>query len=122
MRGKDHLREMLGIQIIEVDDGHSKLTMKVTKDHTNGIGITHGAAIFALADCAFAEAANYEDKVGIAIQADIKFLKPSAEGDTLTAEANRVTEGKTFGFYDIRVKNNDKTIALFSGIAYKPQL
>lgn len=121
MKGKDHLREILGIQIVEVDDGQAKLSMKITKNHTNGIGITHGAAIFALADCAFAEAANYEDNVGIAIQADIKFLKPSSEGDTLTAEANRVSEGKTFGFYEIIVKNNEKTIALFSGVVYKPQ-
>ncbi len=121
MKGKDYLRELLGIQIVEVKDGYSKLIMKITKNHTNGIGITHGAAIFALADCAFAEAANYEDKVGIAIQADIKFLKPSSEGDTLTAEANRVSEGKTFGFYDIAVKNSEKTVALFSGVAYKVQ-
>jgi acyl-CoA thioesterase len=119
MKGTDNLREILGIQIIEVADGQAKLTMKITKNHTNGIGITHGAAIFAIADCAFAEAANYGDKVGIAIQADIKFLKPSFEGDTLTAEAKRVSEGKTFGFYDITIRNQEKTVALFSGVAYR---
>lgn len=121
MKGKDNLRENLGIRILETQDGYSKLTMKITKRLTNGLGIAHGAAVFALADCAFAEAANYEDKVGIAIQADIKFMKPSSEGDTLTAEAKRVSEGKTFGFYDIEVKNNERTVALFSGVAYKPQ-
>jgi len=119
MKGKDNLGELLGIHVLEVKDGFAKLTMRITKNHTNGVGITHGAAIFALADCAFAEAANFGDKVGIAIQAEIKFLKPSIEGDTLTAEATRISEGRTFGFYNIAVLKEQKTIAFFSGIAYK---
>jgi acyl-CoA thioesterase len=119
MKGKDIFREILGIQIIEVKDGYAKLTLKVTKEHTNALGAAHGGAIFALGDCAFAEASNYGDKVAVAIQVNINFLKPAFEGDTLTAEAVRVSDGKTLGLYHITISKQDKKIAFFSGLAFK---
>jgi len=93
--------------------------MKVTQDHTNFVGFTHGGAIFALADCAFAEAANFGDEQAVAVQVSINYLKPSSEGDTLTAEAVRVSDGKTFCLYNVSVRKEAKVVALFSGLAYK---
>ena len=119
MKGKDNFRELLGIQVLEVRDGYAKMSMKITENHLNFVGFTHGGAIFALADCAFAEAANSGDKLAVAIQADIKYLRPSSEGDVLTAEASRVSEGKTFSLYNIAVRKEEKTVAVFSGLAYK---
>jgi acyl-coenzyme A thioesterase PaaI-like protein len=49
----------------------------------------------------------------------INFLKPSVEGDTLTAETTRVSDGKTIGLYHVTVKKEDKTIAFFSELAFK---
>ena len=119
MKGNDNFRELLGIQSVEVKDGYAKMTMKVTKTHTNAHGFTHGGVIFSFADCAFAEASNYGDKVAVAVQVSINFLRPTTEGDILTAEATRVSDGKTFGVYSITVKKEEKTIALFNGLAYK---
>ncbi|MFB3888652.1 MAG: hydroxyphenylacetyl-CoA thioesterase PaaI [Candidatus Bathyarchaeia archaeon] len=121
MTGTDHFRKLLGVQILEVKDGYAKASMKVTKDHTNFHGFTHGGALFSLADCAFAEAVNFGGKKAVAVQVSINFLKPTAEGDTITAEAQRVNEGKTFGLYNITIRNEEKTVAVFSGLAYKPQ-
>ena len=119
MWGQDRFRELLGVQVLEVKDGYAKMSMKVTKDHTNFHGVTHGGAIFALADCAFAEAVNFGEKMAVAVQVSINFLRPSGEGDTLTAEAVRVSEGKTFGLYNITIRKEDKIVAVFSGLAYK---
>ena len=121
MRGKDNFRELLGIKVIEVRDGYAKLSLKTTKNLLNAVGVAHGGAIFALADCAFAEAANSGDKVAIAIQVDIKFVKPSVEGDVLTAEAVRVSQGKTLSLFQVTVSNQNNTIAFFSGLAYSKQ-
>src|SRR3972149_10068582 len=104
MKGKDNFRDLLGVQVLEVKDGYAKMSMKVTKDHTNFHGVTHGGAIFALADCAFAEAVNFGEKMAVAVQVSINFLRPSGEGDTLIAEAVRVSEGKTFGLYNITIR------------------
>jgi acyl-CoA thioesterase len=119
MKGKDNFAELLGIQQVEVKDGYAKLSLKVTKAQTNALGYTHGGVIFSFADCAFAEASNYGDKVAVAVQVSINFLRPTVEGDTLIAEATRISDGKTFGVYSITVKKEEKTVALFNGLAYK---
>jgi len=119
MKGTDYFAEVLGIKLLEAKDGYAKVSMKVEKNHTNALGFTHGGAIFSLADYAFAQACNYGDNVAVAVQVNINFLKPSIEGDTLTAEAVRVSDGKTMGLYQVTVNNQDKTIAFFSGLAFK---
>ena len=119
MKGTDCFAEALGIKIIETKDGYAKVTMKVEKMHTNALGFTHGGAIFSLADYAFAQACNFGDNVAVAVQVSINFLKPSVEGDTLVAEATRVSDGKTMGLYNVAVCNQSKQVAVFSGLAFK---
>jgi acyl-CoA thioesterase len=119
MRKKDYFRESLRIEVLEARDGYSKMSLKVSKEHTNFVGFTHGGVIFALADCAFAEAVNYGDKRAVAVQVNINFIKPSSEGDVLTAEATTISEGRTFALCKVTVRKRDKEVALFSGLAYK---
>jgi acyl-CoA thioesterase len=119
MKGKDLFAENLGIQVHETKDGYAKVSMTVKKTHTNALGYTHGGAIFSLADYAFAEACNYGDNVAVALQVNINFLKPSMEGDVLTATATRISNGKTTGLYHVIVTCKEKTVAFFSGVAYK---
>jgi acyl-CoA thioesterase len=119
MKGTDYFAEALGIKVLEAKDGHAKVSMKVEKTHTNALGFTHGGAIFSLADYAFAQACNFGDNVAVAVQVSINFLRPSVEGDILMAEAVRASDGKTMGLYHVTVKNKDKTVAFFSGLAFK---
>ena len=121
MKGNDQFRELLGIEVVEVREGYAKMTLKVVKQHTNFVGFTHGGAVFSLADCAFAEACNFGDNKAVAVQVSINYLKPSSEGDMLTAEASKVSEGKTFALYNVTVSKEDKLVATFSGLAYKLQ-
>ena len=119
MKNIDLFRKNLGINVIEVKEGYAKLSLKLTIDHTNSLGAAHGGAIFSLADCAFAEAANYGDTIGIAIQVSINYLRPASKGDVLVAEAIRVSDGKTLGLYHVTITKEKKKIAFFSGLAYK---
>lgn len=119
MKGTDHFAEALGIKVLETKDGYSKVTMTVQKSHINALGFTHGGAIFSLADYAFAQACNYGDNIAVAVQVDIKFLRPTLEGDCLTAEATRVSDGKSTGLYHVAVRKDDKLVAFFSGLAFK---
>jgi acyl-CoA thioesterase len=119
MKGTDCFAEALGMKVVEAKDGYAKVTMKVEKIHLNALGFTHGGAIFSLADYAFAHACNFGDNVAVAVQVSINFLKPSVEGDTLTAEATRVSDGKTMGLYHVTVKKEEKIVADFSGLAFK---
>ncbi len=108
MRGNDYFRELLGIKVLEAKDGYSKMSLKISREHTNFVGFAHGGVIFALADCAFAEAVNFGDKQAVAVQVSINYLRPSSEGDVLTAEATTVSEGKTFVLCNITVKKENK--------------
>jgi acyl-CoA thioesterase len=119
MKGTDHYAELLGIQVLETKDGYCKVTMKVKKNHTNAYGFTHGGVVFSVADYAFAQACNFGDNVAVALQVSINFLKPTIEGDVLTAEAVRMSDGKTTGLYQVTIRKEEKTVAFFSGVAYK---
>jgi acyl-CoA thioesterase len=117
MRGTDHFAELLGVKVLEVKSGYAKLSLKITKNHLNFSGFAHGGVIFALADCAFAEASNF-DRQAVAVQVNINYIRPGVEGDTLTAEASRVSEGKTFSLFKVTVTKEEKQVALFSGLVY----
>ena len=119
MKGTDYFAETLSMKVLEAKDGYAKVSMKIKKIHTNALGFTHGGAIFSLADYAFAQACNFGDNVAVAVQVSINFLKPSVEDDTLTAEVSRVSDGKTMGLYQVTVRKEDKTVALFTGLAFK---
>jgi len=119
MKGIDKFSELLGIKLVEVKDGYAKVTMKITKDHMNSLGMTNGGVIFSFADYAFAEACNYGDNVAVAVQTSINFLKPTFEGDVITAEATRVSDGRTTGLYNVMVRKEEKLVAVFSGLCFK---
>lgn len=119
MRGSDLFRKHLEIKIDEIKDGYARMSLKITKKHTNAHGFTHGGVLFALADCAFAEAVNFGKKQAVAIQVSINYLRPTSEGDILTAEATTVSDRKNLVLSYVRIKKEDKNVALFSGLAYK---
>ncbi len=119
MKGTDYYAEYLGIKVHEAKDGYCKASMQVQKNHTNAYGMTHGGVLFSLADYAFAHACNFGDNVAVALQASINYLKPTAEGDLITAEAMRISEGKTTGLYHVTIRKDEKTVAFFSGVCYK---
>ncbi len=117
MRRNDYFGELLGIEVLETRSGYARISLKITKNHLNFSGFAHGGVIFSLADCAFAEASNF-DRPAVAVQVSINYIRPSAEGDIIIAEATRVSEGKTFSLFKITVTKEEKLVALFSGLAY----
>lgn len=116
---KDHFRECLGINILDAQDGYAKMSLIVKKEHINIAGFTHGGVIFSLADCAFAEAVNFGDRNAVAIQVSINYLRPTSEGDLLTAEANIISDSRTLVLCSVIVKKDEKDVAIFSGLAFK---
>lgn len=115
MFAADQASQGLGITLLEAADGAAKLRMTVTASMVNGHGIAHGGYIFLLADTAFACACNSHGPVTVASGADISFVRPAREGDTLTALAEeRTTYGRS-GIYDVSVLRDGEVIAEFRG-------
>lgn len=120
MMRDDLFSQWLGIEIIEVREGYSKIKMIVRKEMINGFGIVHGGIAFALSDSAFAFACNNRNILSVALDTSINFTKPIHVGDSLVAEAKELHNGRSTGLYHITVTNqNEHIVALFKGTCFR---
>ena len=117
---KDLFSQWLGIQIVEIKEGYSKLKMTVRNEMMNGLGIVHGGIAFSLADSSFAFACNSRNNLSVALDTSINFLKPVHPDDELIAEAKEIHNGKSTGLYQITIRNqHDHIVALFKGTCFR---
>lgn len=120
MMEHDLFSRWLGIEVLEVKEGYSKIKMMVRKEMINGFGIVHGGIAFSLADSAFAFACNSRNNLSVALDTSINFIKPVHVDDVLVAEAKEVHNGKSTGLYQISITNQkDHPVALFKGLCYR---
>lgn len=116
---EDRYASSLGIKMLELGPGYAKIGMKVTREMVNFHGITHGGAIFSLADSAFGLAANSHGVSAVAMTVSIDYLAMTAPGDYLVAVAEETQRSRKIGNYNIQVLNQDeKVIAAMRGITY----
>ena len=120
MMQKDLFSQWLGIEVMEIKEGYSKLKMTVRPEMINGFNIVHGGIAFSLADSAFAFACNNRNNLSVALDTSINFLKPVHVGDKLIAEAKEMHNGRTTGLYHITISNqNHHIVALFKGTCFR---
>ena len=120
MMENDLFSQWLGIEVLEIKEGYSKIQMTVRKEMINGFGIVHGGIAFSLADSAFAFACNNRNILSVALDTSINFLKPVQVEDVLIAEAKELHNGKSTGLYHITITNhNDHLVAQFKGLCYR---
>jgi len=120
MMKHDLFSQWLGIEVLEVKEGYSRIKMTVRKEMINGFGIVHGGIAFSVADSAFAFACNNRNVLSVALDTSINFLKPVNVDDVLTAEANELHHGKSTGLYHINISNqHQQLVAQFKGLCYR---
>ena len=116
----DLFSQWLGIKLLVLKEGYSKVEMLVREEMINGFGTVHGGVPFSLADSAFAFACNNRNNLSVALDVTISFTKAVHVGDTLVAEANEVHNGRSTGVYLITVTNqNNEQVALFKGTCFR---
>ncbi len=120
MLENDLFSQWMGVDIIEIKEGYSKISMQVRKEMVNGFGIVHGGIPFSLADSAFAFACNNRNNLSVALDCAITFTKAINNGDVLTAEAKEIHNGRSTGVYLITLTNQlDQQVALFKGTCFR---
>ena len=116
----DLFSQWLGISVIDIKEGYSKIKMTVRPEMINGFGTVHGGIAFSLADSAFAFACNNRNEISVALDTSINFLKAVKVGDELTAEATELHNGRSTGLYHITVNNqHNQTVAVFKGTCFR---
>jgi acyl-CoA thioesterase len=120
MMDHDAFSQWMGVEVLEVKEGYSKIKMTIRKEMVNGFGIVHGGLPFSLADSAFAFACNNRNNLSVALDVTITFTKAVNIGDVLTAEAKEFHNGRSTGVYLITVTNQkDEQVALFKGTCFR---
>jgi acyl-CoA thioesterase len=120
MMRNDLFSQWLGITVLEVREGYSKIQMTLRDEMINGFHVVHGGIAFSLADSAFAFACNNRNNLSMALDTSINFTKQMKPGDVLTAEAKEMHNGRSTGLYLITVtKQNDEQVALFKGTCFR---
>jgi len=117
---KDALARHLGIKLLDMEPGYARATMKVGPELLNFNGLTHGGAIFSLADVVFAAASNAHGPVALALNVNINFLKGTSEGAILTATAREENLTRRTGIYRLEVRDDKgEMVALAEGLVYR---
>jgi acyl-CoA thioesterase len=117
---KDLFSQWLGISVVEIKEGYSKIQMEVRPEMINGLGIVHGGIAFSFADSAFAFACNNRNNLSVALDTSINFLKPVHVADVLTAETKEIHNGKSTGLYQVEIRNqNNIVVAIFKGTCFR---
>ena len=120
MMEHDLFSRWLGIEVLDIEEGYSKIKMTVREEMINGFGIVHGGIAFSLSDSAFAFACNNRNNLSVALDTSINFTKPVHVGDVLTAEAKELHNGRSTGLYHITITNQkDHVVALFKGTCFR---
>ncbi len=75
MMKTDLFSQWLGIEVLEIQEGYSKIKMLVRPEMMNGLGIVHGGIAFAFSDSAVAFACNNRNNLSVALDTSINFFK-----------------------------------------------
>ncbi|RLF15576.1 MAG: hypothetical protein DRJ97_03515 [Thermoprotei archaeon] len=111
---------LLGIKLLELKRGYSKVSLKVTGDMLNFHGVVHGGLILSLADAAFAAASNSHNRVAVALNININYRRPVKAGEELIAEAFEESLGKATALYRMMVKDSaGNIVAICEGLVYR---
>ncbi|MCB0309817.1 MAG: hotdog fold thioesterase [Bdellovibrionales bacterium] len=120
MLTQDAYSQWLGLEVVSVEQREVVVRMQVRAEMANGFGVAHGGIAYALADSAFAFAANTQGKISLSIRNDISYAVPVRIGDELTAHAIESSPGEKIAVYDVSITNQDlQRVALFRGMAYR---
>lgn len=114
---RDRYAAALGMHLASADP--VVVEMRLTPDHENFYDVTHGGAVFSVADCAFSLAANAAGERAVAIDTHLALTAATMRGDTLRAEAEEVTRGRTVATYRVTVRRgDDRVCGLFTGTVH----
>jgi acyl-CoA thioesterase len=112
----DRYAAYLDVRLVEASDDRVVLEMPVAAHHLNFLDLTHGGAVFSLADCAMSLASNGHGERAVAIDAHLVISGGSEEGDVLRAVAEPAIGGRTLGTHRITVTRRDgRVVGMFTG-------
>ena len=111
---KDRAQVAHDIAVIELTAEATQLSMPVTPECSNGLGLCHGGMIYFLADTAVGVATNTEpgDDQWVTASATITHLAPARVGDTLRARCTLSAAHGRSRVYTTEVRSGGHIVAV----------
>lgn len=113
--------DLLGIEMVEIGDGHAIGTLELSAEHSSSPSrtIAHGGVTYALADTVGGAAViGANGTVTPTIDMRIDYLQP-ATGGTLRAEATVVKNGNSVATVEVTVEDDDGCVIATAHGTYK---
>ncbi len=115
----DPFSRALGIELEEIGPGYARVSLRLSHQHMNFLGLVHGGVIFSLADAGFAAASNSYGTRAVALHVSVDYLRPPRPGSRLEAEVRKGAQAGKMGHYLMEVRDDSgETVARLSGWAY----
>ena len=112
--------QKFGIRLLDLEEGYSKVEMKLTPEMENLFGMAHGGALFALIDEAFETASNSHGTVAVALNMSITYTSSPAPRSRLIAEAKEFSRTQRTAVYDIKLfDDQNNLVASCQALVYR---
>ena len=107
-----------GLFFREISETEYEFKSKISENHLNAAGITHGGYLAALIDAGAGTSAHRSANNApcVTISLDLKFIGSSKAGDQILGKAKILKKTNTLIFLFCELTSNDKIIASASGI------
>ena len=115
-RSYDDFNRHNGLRLTDVDDGTATVEVTLRKEGLNPRGMAHGGLIFTLCDVATGVAARTGGRTTVSQDASIYFLRPGVNTEKLTAKGRVLKEGRTTGYAEAEVFNDDGVLIAKAGV------
>lgn len=112
-------RELVGVELVEAEEGRAVVELRTDDRHLNPGGTVHGGAVSTLIDVSMAEALNPMTDEGerpVTIEIKVNYLEPGEPG-TLVCTASVRKGGKRITIVEAEVtqRESEEVVALATG-------
>ncbi len=110
-------KELLGIEVVQAEEGTASLRLEVSARHLNPYGTVHGGALATLVDSAMGEAVRNsagDEEAPVTVEMKINYPEAGKEG-VLLATARVHKDGRRFTVLEADVtQEEDGTLVAFA--------
>lgn len=103
--GCDPFSKYLGMKVDDVGSSYARVSVPIKEEFCNAAVRAHGGVVFALADQAFAVAANSRGFTVLGLEVKINYFQAAIPGDVITAEATPIDIRKRVSLWNIEITN-----------------
>ena len=105
---------MLGIELLEADDGYASGRIRIEDKLLNPNKTVHGGCLYSLADIIAGIAASSYGNNVCTVSGNMNYVNPAYDTEYVYCEATKVRQGSHLGVYDVRL-TNDKNGVIETG-------